>query len=301
MAYIPVFKASRHGDILSNFVPENNMKHNIMNEKAIIRLVRNATLKINYAEHTILIDPVFADKGTLQSALGVYKNPRVHLVMPISDITEGVDMVLLTHNHIDHYEPSVKQHLPKDIPFYTQPQDKAAILKDGFSNVEAIEESITLGHLTIHRAIGHHGFGQIGQMMGPVSGYVLMSEGLPTIYIMGDCKWEECTLATVEKYRPNYIVVNSGGAVFPEFSKTDGCIIPNEQEVMAMLDTLPPHIKLITVHMDAIDHCQTTRAILRNEARHHGTDMSRLIIPDRMSFSRAGKVKLTFVDIANPF
>lgn len=45
-----------------------------MNEKAIIRLVRNATLKINYAEHTILIDPVFADKGTLQSALGVYKN-----------------------------------------------------------------------------------------------------------------------------------------------------------------------------------------------------------------------------------
>lgn len=54
-----------------------------MNEKAIIRLVRSATLKINYAGHTILIDPVFADKGTLQSALGVYKNPRVHLVMPI--------------------------------------------------------------------------------------------------------------------------------------------------------------------------------------------------------------------------
>ncbi len=39
-----------------------------MNEKAIIRLVRSATLKINYAGHTILVDPVFADKGTLQSA-----------------------------------------------------------------------------------------------------------------------------------------------------------------------------------------------------------------------------------------
>ena len=35
-----------------------------MNEKAIIRLVRSATLKINYAGHTILVDPVFADKGT---------------------------------------------------------------------------------------------------------------------------------------------------------------------------------------------------------------------------------------------
>ena len=78
MAYIPVFKASRHGDILSNFVPENNMKHNIMNEKAIIMLVRNATLKINYAEHTILIDPVFADKGTLQS-LSVYIRIRGYI------------------------------------------------------------------------------------------------------------------------------------------------------------------------------------------------------------------------------
>ena len=241
-----------------------------MNEKAIIRLVRSATLKINYAGHTILIDPVFADKGTLQSALGVYKNPRVHLVMPVSEITEGVDMVLLTHNHIDHYEPSVKQHLPKDIPFYTQPQDKAAILEDGFTNVEAIEESQTIGCLTIHRITGHHG----------VSGYVLMTEGLPTVYIMGDCKWEPCILDAVEKYRPDYIVVNSGGAVFPEFSKIDGCIIPDEQEVMAMLDTLPTHIKLIAVHMDAIDHCQTTRGILRNEARHHGADMSRLIVPE---------------------
>ena len=83
----------------------------------------------------------YADKGTLQSALGVYKNPRVHLVMPISEITEGVDMVLLTHNHIDHYEPSVKQHLPKDIPFYTQPQDKETLVQDGFTNVEAIEET----------------------------------------------------------------------------------------------------------------------------------------------------------------
>lgn len=252
----------------------------MMNEKTIIRLVRNATLKINYAGHTILVDPVFADKGTLQSALGVYKTPRVHLVMPVSEITEGVDMVLLTHNHIDHYEPSVKQYLPKDIPFYTQPQDKDTLVQDGFTSVEVIEGNKEMGNLIIYRTTGHHGFGPIGQMMGPVSGYVLMAEGLPTVYIMGDCKWEPYILETVEKYRPDYIVVNSGGAVFPEFSKIGGCIIPDEEEVMSMLDALPTHIKLIAVHMDAIDHCQTTREILRNEARHHGADMSRLIIPE---------------------
>ena len=76
---------------------------------------------------------------------------------------------------------------------------------------------------------------------------------------------------------PDYIVVNSGGAIFPEFSKTDGPIIPDENEVMQILDELPSHIKLIAVRMDAIDHCQTTRAILRNEAtrsrsRHEPAD-----------------------------
>ena len=113
-----------------------------------------------------------------------------------------------------------------------------------------------------------------------MSGYVLKAEGCPTVYIMGDCKWEACIRETVERFKPDYIVVNSGGAVFPEFSKVDGSIIPDEAEVMQMLDELPVHIKLIAVHMDATDHGQTTRAILRNEAMHHSVDMSRLLIPE---------------------
>ena len=251
-----------------------------MEQKTIIRLVRNATLKINYAGHVILVDPVLAEKDTLMSALGANKNPRVHLVMPIHEITNDVDMVLLTHNHIDHYEPSVAKHMRKDIPFYVQPGDKEAIEKDGFNNVEVIEDTKEFGDMTIFRTTGHHGFGKIGEMMGQVSGYVLTGKNCPTLYIMGDCKWETCIRETVERYQPNYIVVNSGGAAFPEYSKTDGSIIPDEREVVEMLKTLPSHIKLIAVHMDAIDHCQTTRTILRNEIQQHGMDMNRLIIPE---------------------
>ena len=71
-----------------------------MKKTSTVQLVRNATLKIRYAGHTMLIDPVLADKGTLISALGVNKTPRVHLTIPIQDIIGGVDMVLLTHNMI---------------------------------------------------------------------------------------------------------------------------------------------------------------------------------------------------------
>lgn len=255
-------------------------KNSIMKKETTIRLIRNATLRLQYVGKNILIDPMLAEKGTLQSALGIYKIPRVHLTMPMDEITKGLDMVLLTHNHIDHYDPTVKFHLPKDILFLTQPQDKTAIMTDGFTKVEAIEESITICDMTIHRTKGHHGFGMAGQMMGPVSGYVLTAVDCPTIYIMGDCKWEECIRQTVERHRPDYIVVNCGGAVFPEISKTDGSIIPDEQEVIEMLNELPAHIKLIAVHMDATDHGQTTRAILRNEALHHKVDMNRLLIPE---------------------
>ena len=120
-----------------------------MKKTSTVQLVRNATLKIRYAGHTMLIDPVLADKGTLISALGVNKTPRVHLTIPIQDIIGGVDMVLLTHNHIDHYEPSVPTHLPKEIPFYVQPQDADAIRNDGFTNVIPIEEIKTIDGISI--------------------------------------------------------------------------------------------------------------------------------------------------------
>lgn len=251
-----------------------------MEERTVIRLVRNATLRIHYSGKNILVDPMLAEKGTLQSALGVYNTPRVHLTMPVNEIVEDLDMVLLTHNHIDHYDPTVKYLLPKDIPFYTQPQDKDVIMLDGFTEVVAIDKSKVIDGITIYRTSGTHGYGLLGRAMGPVSGYVLTSENSPTVYIMGDCKWDNNTRDVVQKYCPDYIVVNCGGAVFPELSKTDGSAIPDEQEVMAMLDELPENVRLIAVHMDATDHGQTTRAILRNEAQHHKADMSRLLIPD---------------------
>ncbi len=251
-----------------------------MNNKTTLQLVRNATLKIQYAGYVILVDPVLAEKETLRSALGVNKNPRVHLNMSVDEITKGTDLVLLTHNHIDHYEPSVRQYLPQSIPFFTQPQDQEAIKNEGFINAKSIETVLSMERMSIYRTSGHHGNGQLAVMMGPVSGFVLKADRLPVVYIMGDCKWDEETRKAVKEFHPDYIIVNSGGAVFPEFSKDLGSIIPDEHEVMQMLDELPKHVRLIAVHMDAIDHCQTTRAILRNEAHHQKVDMARLLIPE---------------------
>ena len=246
-----------------------------------VRLIRNATLKIQYAGKTILLDPMLGEKGTEMSALGVNLNPRVHLTMPVSEVLKGVDFVLLTHAHIDHYDPAAKRLISQNMPWYVQPADYDSVaVKDHFRNTTVIKENVNVGGITIIRIAGNHGRGKLGEMMGASSGYVLKADGQPTLYVMGDCVWNEVTQKAVKEHQPEYIVVNSGGAILPSMSKTDGPIIPNEAETMQIIDDCPVNTRFIAVHMDAIDHCQTTRAILRNEARHHGTDMSRLIIPE---------------------
>lgn len=246
-----------------------------------VRLIRNATLKVQYGGKIILLDPMLGEKGTSMSALGANKNPRVHLTMPVAEVLDKVDFVLLTHSHIDHYDEAAKKFISKTMPWYVQPADYDSVaVKDGFVNTRVISDSLCVDGITMIRINGSHGRGKLAEMMGTSSGYVLKAKNQPTLYIMGDCVWDEATQKAVARHRPDYIVVNSGGAVFPEFSKDLGPIIPNEHEVMAMLKGIPAHIKLIAVHMDAIDHCQTTRTILRNEAQHHGVDMNRLIIPE---------------------
>ena len=83
--------------------------------------------------------------------------------------------------------------------------------------------------------------------MGPVSGYVLTAHGFPTIYIMSDCKWEDCIRQAIEQFSPDYIIVNSGGAIFPEFSTQSGfqaAAFPVFSADTAAPAHIPPYILL---------------------------------------------------------
>ena len=251
------------------------------NNENSVRLIRNATLKVYYAGKTILVDPMLGEKATSISALKVNMNPRVHLTMPVKEVLDNVDFILLTHAHIDHYDNAAKQLIPKNMPWYVQPADLDSVaVKDYFINTTVIDDSLSINGITIIRISGNHGRGQLAQMMGASSGYILKANGEPTLYIMGDCVWDEVTQKAVGTYTPDYIVINSGGAILPPLSKTDGPIIMNEDETMKMIKECPASTRFIAVHMDAIDHCQTTRVILRNEAQYQNIDMNRLLIPE---------------------
>lgn len=251
------------------------------NAQNSIRLIRNATLRISYAGKVILVDPMLGEKGTEFSVMKVNNNPRVNLVMPVSEILDGVDFTLLTHTHFDHYDSVAIHTISKDMRWYIQPEDEDVVVRrDGFRKAVPVTDSVTTDGITIIRIRGHHGRGKVAEKFGPSSGYVLKAKGHPTVYVMGDCVWEAETQQAVSRHQPDYIVMNTGGNIVLPLSQTDGPLIMDEMEAVRMMKECSPKTRFIAVHMDAVDHCQTTRSILRNQAEHDHIDMNRLYIPE---------------------
>lgn len=85
--------------------------------------IRNATLKLNYAGATFLIDPMLAEKEAWEGFAGTarswLRNPMVSLPLSLEALLE-VDAVIVTHTHSDHWDEAAQRHIPKDMPIYTQ-------------------------------------------------------------------------------------------------------------------------------------------------------------------------------------
>ena len=226
-----------------------------------IQLIRNATLKVEYAGKTILVDPMLSSRGSFESFAGIEKNPIVDLPMPVEEVLEGVDMVLVTHTHEDHFYGIARDLISKDMPTYCQPPDEVKIKDAGFREVKVVHDQISWEGIEIHRTGGKHGSGEILNHMGDVSGYVLMNESEPTLYIIGDSIWVRQVEDILNKYAPDIVVTNSGGAYIPGFEST---LILMEEEETIKVAKGAPQSTIIAVHMEALDHCTVTRESLRH-------------------------------------
>ena len=143
--------------------------------------------------------------------------------MPISTIMDGVDFASVTHSHFDHFYKPASKALADSIKMYIQPADSVAFKNEyGFENIEIITDSIIIDGITTVRTSGIHGNGEIGLIMGAVSGFILKEQGNPTDYIFGDCLYTPEIKANIEKYHPEWVIPNSGGAIGLPLSMTDG-------------------------------------------------------------------------------
>ena len=189
----------------------------------------------------------------------------------------SVDAALITHTHRDHWDQAAAAMLRRDLPLFCQPPDLAALQGAGFGAVTAVEGRAEWQGVTIDRTGGRHGTGEIGERMGPVSGFVLRAAGEPALYIAGDTIWCPEVAAALEAHRPDAVVVNAGAAQFlvgDPITMTAGDVL----EVCRAA----PAARVIAVHMEVVNHCRLSRAELRAAADAAG-------VGDRLSTPADGK------------
>jgi L-ascorbate metabolism protein UlaG (beta-lactamase superfamily) len=233
-----------------------------------IQLIRHATLLIEYANMRLLLDPMLSEPGAMapiQNSPQPRNNPLVPLPCPAEQVLDGVQAVLVTHTHRDHWDDAAIQLVPKDLPLFCQREDQGKMEATHFLNAAPVHAERHWSKICITRTGGQHGTGEIGKAMAPVSGYVLQNENEPTLYIAGDTIWCNEISDAIQHFRPEVIVVNAGGARFLE---GDPITMPPEDVVQVC--RAAPKAKIIAVHMEAINHCLVTRDDLERHLRHAG-------------------------------
>jgi L-ascorbate metabolism protein UlaG (beta-lactamase superfamily) len=226
-----------------------------------IQLIRHAALRVRIDSIHLLVDPMLGEKGSMPAIVNSANpapNPLVPLPMPVSEILQGIDAVLVTHVHRDHWDAAATELIPRSLRILCQPPDTVFFRELGFEDVRPVQSAVAYGMVTIARTGGEHGTGEIGAKMAPVSGYVLRSRAGESLYIAGDTIYCPAVKKALKDFAPQVAVVNCGGARFLE-----GDPITMTAEDVATVARLAPETQIVAVHMEAINHCAVKRADLR--------------------------------------
>ncbi len=244
-----------------------------------IQLIRHATLMLEFAGKSMLVDPMFSAAAAwdpVRNSANPQRNPMVALPWAASELTNALarlDAVFVTHLHADHWDDPAKQQLSKDLPVFCQPHDAAAIEQDGFTQVRPVETNLDWEGLRLTLTDGRHGTGEVADRIGPVSGFVIEAEGEPSLYIAGDTVWCPPVEQELERHQPAVVVVNAGAAQF-----LDSDPITMTAEGVVQVARAAPQTQIVAVHMETINHCGLTRAALAEHLHLHGLD-ERIWIP----------------------
>jgi L-ascorbate metabolism protein UlaG (beta-lactamase superfamily) len=243
------------------------------------RLIRSATLRLRYAGRELLVDPYFAPRHSRPSFTGRSPNPLIELPIPPGEVMAGVELLIVSHLHSDHFDPEAQRLLPKDLPVLCQPGGEDAIRGHGFQDVTPVADSLAWQGITVTRTPGRHGTGAVLADMGSVMGFVLQAQGEatePTVYWAGDTVWYEPVRETIERFRPDVIVTHSSGAIWGEGVLS----VMDAAQTVEVCRAAPPESLVIATHLDSLDHGTASRADLRSHARAAGIPDERLWIPE---------------------
>lgn len=233
-----------------------------------ITQLRNATLVIEANEHVILVDPMFAPKGSIPSlkyaTKSRRKNPIVELPQNSQALLEKVTHCLITHcqkGHFDHLDrKAIKWLRENNIPVFCSYQDSEYLKKKGLK-VQVLNKNIANdflnGQITLVPCV--HGLGLVGKFMAHGYGFVITLPHEPSLYLSADTILTQAVQYTIQSQQPDIIVIPAGGAQFD----VGGEIIMGLEEALKVGELASG--KVIANHLEALDHCPVSRKQLQDE------------------------------------
>jgi len=242
--------------------------------------LRNATFIIESENDFILIDPMLGQKGKLAPFSFIRqkarRNPLVSLPENAHQLLEKVTQCLITHKHPDHLDKDGEIFLiENNIPVVCSDKDEANLVKRGI-NVETVMKSwlsqdFLGGKITTVPAL--HGYGWIHSVMGNVIGFHLELPNSPSIYISGDTIFSDDVKKALSELKPHISVVASGSASL-DIGKP---LLMTIKDIIQFVEQSPG--KVIANHLEALNHCPTTRKQLREKLKEKGL-LDKVYIPN---------------------
>jgi len=244
-----------------------------------IQQIRNATLKLEYAGRTFLVDPMLGARGAYPGFKGTYnqhlRNPLVELPIPAAEVVRGVDAVVITHTHLDHWDGGEHAFVPRDLPIFVQHQaDAEQVRGQGYRDVRVIEGSTEFEGVRLTRTGGQHGTDAmfavepVAGLLGQAMGVVFQAPGAATVYVVGDTTWHGEVEQALAAFKPDVVVLNTGDARVLGFT---GSIIMGRDDVLRAARAAPG-AAIVATHMDAINHMTLSREVLRDHVRQNGLE-----------------------------
>jgi L-ascorbate metabolism protein UlaG (beta-lactamase superfamily) len=250
--------------------------------------LRNATVLLEFESEGraigLLVDPMLAPRGTLPALryLGTsphQRNPIVELPADAEAALERVTHALITHcqrGHFDHLDRAGKRFLrERQIPVFCMPRDAGYLAQRGLQvrplGGEGRQPWALGGHITPVACV--HGHGWVGRLMEHGHGYLIELPGEPSVYLAGDTVLTATVQDCLQRLQPDVAVLPAGGAQFDM-----GGEILMDADDMAQAALLTPG-ELVVNHLEALDHCPTSRASVHKLARDGGWS-HRLWVPE---------------------
>ncbi|MGM0901619.1 MAG: MBL fold metallo-hydrolase [Bacillota bacterium] len=250
-----------------------------------IHQIRNATMVVDYAGKKFLIDPMLAEKGAYPPFPNAPRqdqnNPLVSLPASIDSIVKDIDAVIVTHLHYDHWDNAAQEALPKELKLFAQNEEDASEIRNaGFQNVEVLQEDTVFEGIQLTKTKGEHGRGEILKLAGLVCGVVFKHPSEKTLYVAGDTVWYDAVQEVIETHKPEVIVVNGGDNQFLQ----GGSLVMGKKDIYEVYKAAP-NAKIISVHMEAINHWTLSREELRSFINDKGISSNVLVPADGETYN----------------